>query len=75
MPTWINTTIPYIQIALAVLLATLILIQNKGAGMSNVFGGDGNVYSTRRGAERMIFIVTIVVAVLFFSTALLNAAI
>ncbi len=73
MPAWISAALPIVQIALSVLLVTLILVQSKGAGLSTVFGGEGNVYSTRRGAERVIFIATIVVAVLFFGAALINA--
>ncbi|MBI5467252.1 MAG: preprotein translocase subunit SecG [Candidatus Kerfeldbacteria bacterium] len=65
--------IPVAQIVLSVLLIVLILIQSKGVGLGGVFGGDGNIYRTKRGAERIIFIVTIVVAVLFFGVALLNA--
>lgn len=75
MPTWIKTAIPIVQISLSVLLVTLILLQSKGSGLSSAFGGDSNVYSTKRGAERVIFIVTIVVAILFFATALLNATV
>lgn len=72
MPEWIQRAVPIVQIVLAVVLMGLILIQSKGAGLSGVFGGEGNIYSTRRGAERMIFIATVVVAVLFFGVALLN---
>lgn len=49
-----------------------ILIQNKGVGLSAAFGGEGNVYRTKRGAEKTIFITTIVLAVLFLVTAILN---
>jgi preprotein translocase subunit SecG len=60
------------QIVLSVILAALILIQSKGAGLSSVFGGEGNVYRTKRGAERVIFIGTIITGVLFFGVALAN---
>ncbi len=60
-----------IQIVLAVILVGAILLQNKGSGLGGVFGGgEGNVYSTRRGAEKVLFIATIVVAGLFFASAL-----
>lgn len=73
MPEWLQRAIPVAQIVLSVFLIVLILIQSKGVGLGGVFGGDGNIYRTKRGAERVIFIVTIVVAVLFFGVALLNA--
>ncbi len=58
------------QIILSVLLTAAILIQAKGAGLGGVFGGEGNVYRTKRGAERALYIGTIVLSVLFFATAL-----
>ncbi len=58
------------QIVLAVLLVTAILLQSKGTGLGGVFGGgEGNVYRTKRGAEKVLFIGTIVFAILFFGAA------
>ena len=53
-------------------LIGLILVQAKGTGLSGVFGGEGNVFRTKRGAERVIFIATIIVVALFFGVAILN---
>lgn len=59
-----------VQIVLAVLLSAAILMQSKGTGLGGVFGGgDANIYRTKRGAERVLFIGTIVIGVLFFATA------
>lgn len=56
-----------IQTILAVFLIAGILIQQRGSGLSGTFGGEGgSQYLTRRGAEKMIFIATITIAVLFF---------
>lgn len=73
MPAWLDRTIPIVQVVLAVILIGLILVQAKGAGLSGVFGGEGNIYRTKRGAEKVIFITTIVLAVLFFVVAIFNA--
>ena len=69
----------YIQIFLAVLLVTGILLQNTSAGLGSAFGGGGDAtesFHTRRGAEKTIFTATTVVAVLFvivsFSVFLLS---
>ena len=62
--------IAIIQITIAVLLVGAILIQNRGTGLGAAFGGEGNVYRTKRGVERYIFVATIVLAVLFLTTAL-----
>ncbi|MDD4352410.1 MAG: preprotein translocase subunit SecG [Candidatus Gracilibacteria bacterium] len=57
-------------IVCAILLILLILMQNKGVGLSATFGGEGNVYSSKRGAEKIVSRATIVLAVLFMSLAL-----
>ncbi|KKU89002.1 MAG: hypothetical protein UY20_C0018G0004 [Candidatus Yanofskybacteria bacterium GW2011_GWA1_48_10] len=63
--------LPYIQIILSLLLIVGILLQQKGAGLGATFGGSGMGYSTKRGAEKVIFYFTIVVAVLFIAAAIL----
>ncbi|MFA6098013.1 MAG: preprotein translocase subunit SecG [Patescibacteria group bacterium] len=60
------------QIVLAGLLVTVILLQNQGAGLSTALGGDGNVYRTKRGFEKSLFVVTIVISILFFGVAVAN---
>ncbi|MFH1713355.1 MAG: preprotein translocase subunit SecG [Candidatus Jacksonbacteria bacterium] len=61
-----------IQIIIGLTLITAILLQAKGAGLSGIFGGEGNVYRTRRGAEKTLFLFTIINSVLFFTVALFN---
>ena len=58
------------QIVVSILLIGAILLQQRGTGLSATFGGEGNVYRTKRGLERIIFIATIVLAILFFAIAL-----
>jgi preprotein translocase subunit SecG len=60
-----------IQIILAITLMAAILMQNRGAGLSGLFGGTGNVYLTKRGLEKKLFYATIVLAVSFFLTSIL----
>ena len=61
----------FIQIALIVVSITLILsviLQSKGAGLGGLTGGDtGGVFTARRGIEKTLFWVTIVLSVLFFA--------
>jgi protein translocase SecG subunit len=71
----IQAFLPYIQIVLAVILVTAILLQRTGAQIGGAFGGSDNfssAYHTRRGFERTLFIVTIVFAILFAVTALIS---
>ena len=68
-----ETILSIALIVISILLITAITMQNRGTGVGGVFGGDGGVYRTKRGAEKILFNSTIVLAVLFFSIALYNA--
>jgi preprotein translocase subunit SecG len=61
----------YIDIALiiiSVLLIISVILQSKGAGLGGLTGADaGSVFTARRGVERTLFWVTIVLSVLFFA--------
>ena len=59
-----------IQLVSAVFLMIGILLQARGSGLSGVFGGEGNLYRTKRGVEKILFIATIVFAFIFFGSAL-----
>jgi len=63
-----------IQFILAILLVAAILLQQKGTGLSGVFGGSSNIYSTKRGVDRILYLSTIVISVIFFSLSLLRLA-
>jgi preprotein translocase subunit SecG len=55
------------QIVLAITITAVVMIQLKDAGMSNMFGGGGDlgVYKTRRGAEKTLFNATIILSSVF----------
>ena len=58
------------QLVLALLLTMVILLQQKGAGLGSIFGGSSNIYSTKRGVDKILHYTTIVIAVLFFAISL-----
>ncbi len=59
------------QIIISVALIVLILLQERSSGLSGVFGGgETQFYQTRRGLENIIFIATIVLAVIFAGLSL-----
>ncbi len=60
-----------IQIIIAVALIVAVLLQTKGSGLGGIFGGQGAVYTSRRGVEKTIFQVTIGLSVAFFVFATL----
>ena len=70
--TFIMIYLTAIQVLSAVLLIAAILLQSQGTGLSGAFGGEGNVYRTKRGVERVLFIATIVLSFIFFGSSLLG---
>ena len=53
------------QVVLAVIIIVLILMQNKGAGLSSTFGGGNEVYLTKRGIEKWVINATVICIALF----------
>lgn len=68
----INNILNISQAVLAVLLMLCVLFQARGTGLGAAFGGDSNVYRTKRGVEKKLFQATIVVVILFFGVSLAN---
>ncbi len=60
------------QIVLSVALILAILLQVRGGGLGGIFGQADSVYRTRRGVEKTLFQLTIVLAVLFIIIALIT---
>ena len=60
----------YIDLALIITSLALIvsvILQNKGVGLGGLTGDNsGGVFSARRGIEKTLFWITIVLSVLFF---------
>ena len=66
--------VTYLNIALiiiSVLLILSVILQSKGAGLGGLSGADtGAVYTARRGVERTLFRLTIILSVIFFALVL-----
>ena len=60
-----------IQILISIALIALTAAQSRGSGAS-VFGGDSAIQHKRRGMEKTLFNLTIVLAVVFFLTSVAN---
>ncbi|MFA6528292.1 MAG: preprotein translocase subunit SecG [Candidatus Gracilibacteria bacterium] len=66
-----KTALLALHITVSILLIFAILIQQRGTGLSATFGGGGsNFYAAKRGAEKILGIITIVLAVLFAGLSL-----
>lgn len=60
------------QIGVSVLLIGAILLQQRGTGLGASFGGSGQFYRSKRGFEKILFLATIILAVVFSLTAMAN---
>ena len=68
MQTYLNVA----QIILAVALVLAVLLQVKGGGLGGIFGQADTVYRTKRGLEKTLFQLTVVVAALFIIIAIVS---
>jgi len=58
-----------LEAVLGSLLALMILLQHRASGLSATFGGGGTTYVQRRGAEKVLFQLSVWVSVAFFGLA------
>lgn len=61
-----------LQIAVSISLAVLIILQAKGVGLGKAWGGSGEFYKSRRGVEKIVFNLTIILVVAFLITSILS---
>ncbi|UCD98763.1 MAG: preprotein translocase subunit SecG [Chloroflexota bacterium] len=64
----------YLDIAMiitSIALIVSVILQSKGAGLGGLTGGDtGAVFTARRGVEKTLFRITVILSVIFFSLAI-----
>jgi len=61
-----------VQIVISILLIITIMMQQRGSGLGAAFGGDSGVPRTKRGPEKFIVNLTIILSILFLVVALAN---
>jgi len=59
------------QLIIALGLMSLILLQTSKGGLQSQMGG-ADFYRTKRGAEKIVFILTIIFAIAFFLMTVVN---
>lgn len=65
-----HTFLKYFQVVVSILLIMAVIVQNRSSGLGSTFGGSGVIHVKKRGAEKVLFYITIVLAVLFVATSL-----
>jgi protein translocase SecG subunit len=70
----ITAALPWIQIIISILLIIIVLLQRSHDGLDGAFGGGASVATnfTRRGAEKILFYITLILAILFVISAILS---
>ena len=62
----------YVTIVSAVLLTVLILIQTRGASLGAGLGGDGEVNTVRRGSDKSLHQITIILVFIFAASIIMT---
>ena len=60
------------QIVLAIALVLAVLLQVRGGGLGGIFGQPDSVYRTKRGVEKTLFQLTVILAVLFIAISIVS---
>jgi preprotein translocase subunit SecG len=60
-----------IQIIVSITITALVLLQAQGTGLGATWGGGGETYHTKRGVEKVLFYLTIVLIVIFIGVSIL----
>lgn len=61
-----------LQILVSIGLIAVILLQAKGTGLGSTFGGQSQMYHSKRGVEKVVFTLTIILSVIFVILSILN---
>jgi preprotein translocase subunit SecG len=62
----------YVMVVSAILMTILILLQVRGASLGAGLGGGGEVNTVRRGSDKSIFTLTIISALAFSLSIILE---
>jgi preprotein translocase subunit SecG len=62
----------YITIISMLIMTLLILVQTRGASLGAGLGGGGEVHTVRRGTDKSVHQVTIIVAIVFAASLILG---
>ena len=68
----ISNILPVVTIVSSVLLVICILLQARGASLGAGFGSSGELFTTRRGIDKSLFDVSVVLTVVFILSILAN---
>lgn len=56
----------------AIILILIILLQNQGSGLGSAFGDESTFYRSKRGVERGLFVMTIILSIIFVASIIVS---
>lgn len=62
----------FITVISAIFMIFAILLQNQSSSLGSAFGAESNMYKTKRGAEKTLFYITIILAIVFIGSIIAN---
>jgi len=68
----VSPALNIVQIVLSIAIVIIILLQVKGGGLGGIFGQADSVYRTRRGIEKTLFQLTIILVVIFIIISIVS---
>jgi len=68
MQTYLNIA----QIVLSIAIILTVLLQVRGGGLGGIFGNPDTVWRTKRGVEKTLFQLTIVLIILFLIVSIIT---
>lgn len=68
----LSSLLEIVTIITAALMMLSILLQARGASLGAGFGSSGELFTTRRGLDKNLYEATIVLAVVFIMSILVN---
>lgn len=60
------------QGVVAIVIIILILLQQRGTALGSAFGGGSEGYSTKRGAQKVILYITVILTIIFIGLSIVN---
>ncbi len=67
-----QTYLSVAQIILSIALILAVLFQVRGGGLGGIFGQSTTVFRTKRGVEKTLFQLTIVLIILFITVSIMT---
>jgi preprotein translocase subunit SecG len=67
-----NSIYDYVAVISAVIMVIFILMQTRGAGLGAGFGGSAEINTVRRGSDKTLFQLTIIMATIFIGSVILG---